>query len=221
MNLDDQPEMMWNEPPRQAGPNVLGIVGFVFSILCVTSPLGLLLSLIALAKPPRGFAIAGTIIGLIGTAAIGIGSFALFAGGGAMIKGLQIAFRFEEVRQAAATYAASNNGQMPASLADLGLTGDRAKDPWGNEYRFERSEDGKTWTFTTAAFDGQFGTPDDGIFKSDMDQTAMQSAISRMMEAHFNPRSRSASPAPAKQPAEAQSEEKPAESPGDDAKEPQ
>ncbi|MEM9109031.1 MAG: DUF4190 domain-containing protein, partial [Planctomycetota bacterium] len=54
--------------------NALGIAGFVVSlsgmIVCLglISPIGLVLSLIALAKSPRGYAVAGSIIGLLGSA---------------------------------------------------------------------------------------------------------------------------------------------------------
>ncbi|MEZ6194245.1 MAG: DUF4190 domain-containing protein [Planctomycetota bacterium] len=54
--------------------NPLGVVGFLFSLsgvlCCVTAPIGLLLSLIALRGRPRGLAIAGVILGLIGTLAL-------------------------------------------------------------------------------------------------------------------------------------------------------
>lgn len=58
------------QPPPSNG---LGVAGFVVSlsglIVCLglTSPVGLILSLIALAKEPRGFAIAGSITGVLGS----------------------------------------------------------------------------------------------------------------------------------------------------------
>ena len=46
--------------------NTLGVIGFILALTCCLAPMGLLLSLIAVFKPPRGFAIAGLIIsGLI------------------------------------------------------------------------------------------------------------------------------------------------------------
>lgn len=59
-------------PPTPQPSNGLGIAGFVVSLVGIVtggilSPIGLLLSLIALFRPPRGFAIAGLIIGLIGS----------------------------------------------------------------------------------------------------------------------------------------------------------
>lgn len=57
---------------NQPQSNGLGVAGFVISLLgflsCgVISPLGLILSLAGLSKEPRGLAIAGTIIGGIGS----------------------------------------------------------------------------------------------------------------------------------------------------------
>ena len=62
------------QPPPS---NSLGISGFVVSLAGVVvtfgflCPIGLILSLIALRKEPRGFAVAGTIIGLLGSALAG------------------------------------------------------------------------------------------------------------------------------------------------------
>src|SRR5687767_6263757 len=58
-------------PPSTEEKNVLGIVGFVTSILglltCgVLAPIGFVLSLLAITKRPKGFALAGTVIGLLG-----------------------------------------------------------------------------------------------------------------------------------------------------------
>lgn len=64
-----QPYAGYDAPPS----NPLGVAGFVVSLagIVVTlgflSPIGLILSLIGLTKAPRGFAIAGSVIGLFGT----------------------------------------------------------------------------------------------------------------------------------------------------------
>jgi molecular chaperone DnaK len=64
----DQPEPTPAPPPT----NGLGIAGFVCSLvgLCaggLLSPVGLILSLVALGREPRGFAIAGVILGALGS----------------------------------------------------------------------------------------------------------------------------------------------------------
>jgi hypothetical protein len=70
------------EPPS----NGLGVAGFVISLLSIllcglTSPIGLLVSLVALAWRPRGLAAAGVILG-------GVGSLWLFAFGLTILAGI-------------------------------------------------------------------------------------------------------------------------------------
>ena len=62
--------------------NGLGVAGFVVSLISLfccglTSPVGLFLSLVALARPPRGFAFAGVILGGLGSAWLLIGGLAM------------------------------------------------------------------------------------------------------------------------------------------------
>lgn len=57
-------------PPR----NDLGTAGFIVSLVSlfltcgIASPIGLMMSLVALAWPPRGMAFAGVLLGLLGSA---------------------------------------------------------------------------------------------------------------------------------------------------------
>ncbi len=65
-----QPVIPYPAPPRRS--NGLGVAGFVVSLVGVFTlgllcPVGLLLSLMALLRSPRGFAFAGVVIGLLGT----------------------------------------------------------------------------------------------------------------------------------------------------------
>src|SRR5437773_6109506 len=66
--------------------NGLGVAGFVTSLIGVVtcgflSPIGLLFSLVGLTRRPRGLAIAGTVLGALG-------SLWLFVAGFAMVMGL-------------------------------------------------------------------------------------------------------------------------------------
>ncbi|HMN95116.1 MAG TPA: hypothetical protein PKC43_02005 [Phycisphaerales bacterium] len=66
------------------GSNALGTAGFVVALLGlftggVLSPIGMILSLFALGREPRGLAIAGAILGFIGSCG-GIIVFLLFGG---------------------------------------------------------------------------------------------------------------------------------------------
>ncbi|MBY0307701.1 MAG: DUF4190 domain-containing protein, partial [Phycisphaerales bacterium] len=58
--------------PVDARSNGLGVAGFIVSLAGwfvggVLCPVGLVLSLFALGKRPRGFAVAGVVVGLLGT----------------------------------------------------------------------------------------------------------------------------------------------------------
>lgn len=204
--MNDQAAQNWSDQPQQPSSNTLGIVGFVLAF-CV-SPLGLLISLVALAKPPRGFAIAGTVIGLLGTIAWVLVGMAMFVGGGAMFKGFGLGMDYSVVESQLKSYATSHNGEFPTDLATAGVPEGGRKDPWDREYKFERAEDGKSWTLTSASFDGQFGTPDDVVFRNGMTQRDVSDAIGKMMEAHF--KNVGSAPAPAT-PAPAESTPAPAE----------
>jgi len=69
-------ETIYIGPPPPRPSNSLGLAGFLISLfsipLCgILAPLGLLLSVFALRKSPRGFAVAGTMLGLLGTLWVG------------------------------------------------------------------------------------------------------------------------------------------------------
>ena len=70
-------------PPQVRETNGLGIAGFVISLVGVAGtggllcPVGLIVSLIALGKQPRGFAVAGIVLGALGTCG-GLAMFLLF-----------------------------------------------------------------------------------------------------------------------------------------------
>lgn len=77
--------MNLQSPPDSPARNTLGLVGFLFSLLgvltCgVIAPVGLLLSLLALFRRPRGFATAGAVIGLLATLWLGAVGAALVVG---------------------------------------------------------------------------------------------------------------------------------------------
>lgn len=142
---------------QQPRSNTLGLVGFILSF-CL-SPIGLILSLIGLGKPPRGFAIAGVVIGLLGTC--------LWIGGGMVVFwGVRVARETQEVTsgvgaiQTALTQAKGPDGKYPADLTGLSL-GAQANDPWGRPYKYERTPDGLGYMLTSAGKDGQPDTGDD------------------------------------------------------------
>ncbi len=159
--------------------NGLGLAGFICSLaglftgglLC---PVGLIMSLVALGRQPKGYAIAGVILGLIGTCG-GLLLAILF--GGAMLAALGLAgaaavIAMSEPEKAeitgdsiALTTAIESvraaSGQLPASLDELNLDGRLLIDPWGNPYRLEILDVGGGYRIMTDGPDGVAGTPDD------------------------------------------------------------
>lgn len=159
-------------PVRQS-ENSLGIAGFVISLLGIVTcgliaPVGLLLSLLALFKRPRGFATAGTVIGLLGSVWLALAGFLLIAGA----LGLKSAAEsvVEELGPAATTYAAVTNashdvldyrkehGDWPNE--DLGQEiADQYEDGYGTPLRYTRV--GDMVLIISAGKDREFATPDD------------------------------------------------------------
>jgi hypothetical protein len=147
-------------PPLRSQTNGLGIAGFIVSLVgvftCVLSPVGLILSLVGLRKHPRGFAIAGSIIGGIGTLILGIFAVALLGNPEAlgMVKTVfplsKAQMIIEEHRQA--------NDALPSEEEGNRLI-EHLEDGWGNPLRYEL--DGEYYDIRSAGPDGEFGTDDD------------------------------------------------------------
>lgn len=157
-----------------AAANGLGVASFICSLVGLVScgllsPIGLLLSIPALFIRPRGFAIAGLVLGLIGSfwllvavifssmifgflaiAMAAIGAEGLEAG----VEMAKIATRVNAVERK--THA------LPADLASVpGIRKEALVDPWGNPYRYVVGADGKSFTITCDGADGKPETADD------------------------------------------------------------
>jgi hypothetical protein len=187
MSMDDAKNpyrQSFDEPiaPQRGRANVLGIVGFVLAF-CLP-PLGLLLSIIAVFKAPRGFAIAGIFIGLIGTTIAAVVGLGFSVAGKYMVNGVEFVIDTQQIRQAASTYASANNGAAPPDLATLQLPTDTITDPWGQTYRFTPGESG-AWTLESAGIDGAWGSTDDILIDSSMDENAIGNAFGKTVEEHF------------------------------------
>lgn len=176
-----------------ATSNPAGIVGFILAF-CI-SPVGLLISAFALLKAPRGFAIAGVFVGLIGTIIWAVVGFAAWFGGPALVEIGTAVSRIETTRQAIERYE-SDNGALPADLAVLGLTAETTTDPWGTPFRYELSEDGSSWTLTIAGPDGTFDDGKDVRITPDMPpnrigeslgETFGEDIVRRRMDRSSNP----------------------------------
>ena len=175
------------DPYAPARPtNGLGIAGFVCSLvgLLLTggllSPVGLVLSLVALGRRPRGFAVAGVILGALGSCGLLIGIIAIVAMGLTAVALLVGILAFTETEKFELTADMANialaveqykeeNRYVPADLTLVHIKDSVKSDPWATPYRYDRLEDGKSFDIVSAGQDKTFDTLDDVKF-SRLDQ---------------------------------------------------
>jgi hypothetical protein len=164
--------------------NTLGLAGFICSlaglilglltgglagILCIV---GLIMSLAALGRQPRGFAVAGIIIGLLGTCVgilmimiLGFGLLALL--GVAAVAFVTEAERIEITADMAVItgfvqHYEDENRRLPDSLDDLEIPQSKRLDPWGTPYDYRLTPDTKMrFDLVSAGPDLQLDTEDD------------------------------------------------------------
>ncbi len=160
---------------QRSESNGLGLAGFICSLIGLISCgslfpvglVGLLLSFIAMFKRPRGFAVAGFVIGLVANlwiivAVVFVGLSVILAGAAAALGAEQLEAGFEQaiIADRVAEYA-NNNGNYPSTLTLLGMDTDTLEDPWGRTYRYEPAPDGGGFTLSSDGPDGVRGTADD------------------------------------------------------------
>jgi hypothetical protein len=168
--------------------NGLGIAGFVVSLVGLLGtggllcPIGLIMSLIALGRQPKGFAIAGVVIGLLGTCG---GLIVALAFGAAVLAllGITAAVAFAALnypQRMELTIDMANIDQAikriqgtskypPASLTELHLDAETLRDPWGNAYVYVLRDKKPGYDVLSSGKDGVAGTPDD-VAMSNLDQ---------------------------------------------------
>ena len=182
-------EHFQNEYREVRGSNPLGIVGFVLSLLCMTSPVGLLISFIALFKSPRGFAIAGVLIGLLFSAILALFGWLASLAWPYVIETGEIIEDADALRNEIAAYKTANDGAMPTSIGDLGWN---ESDPWGNEYVLVADPTDQSWSLTTLGPDGLESTWDDFVITSDMGEDEISNSIAewigKRVEDRFEPK---------------------------------
>ena len=179
---DQNPQPVFAQgQPQPEMSNNLGLAGFITSLVGAVMtagflcPVGLVLSLIALRRQPRGFAIAGTVIGLLGSCggclalmigipllaggAVLLAALGFVAGGG--VPALHTIDHMLQVRSAIETYEQAN-GKLPASLSDLNMPKDMLEDGWGTPLQYQVSQQGPTmsWTLQSAGPDRQLDKDD-------------------------------------------------------------
>lgn len=158
---------------RPSGTNVLGIVGFILAF-CI-SPVGLIVSLLGLMKAPRGFAIAGVIIGLLGTGVWACGGFAYSKFGPEFQRTIEMTKDFEEIQKVATPTS--------TDISALGLSSDLTTDPWGSAYRIGPNADASSFQLTSDGPDKLPGTPDDYSIDGKLKP---EEAASALMEEMFS-----------------------------------
>lgn len=173
---------MTNGQPVQQ-TNGLGLAGFICSLVgfCtggLLSPIGLILSLIALGKQPRGFAIAGVIIGALGSCGIIIAVIffpvalvgLLGALGVASMMGPDFEVRMDtEVIRTAVADIQQDTGRIPITVDELADIPEFLRlDPWDRPYSIYQIP---TNDFVIVSYgeDGQPGTDDDWFLRSTSD----------------------------------------------------
>lgn len=171
-----------SQPARREN-NTIGLVGFVLSLVgligCCFQPAalvslaGLILSIIGLSSRPRGLAIAGTILGIIGLAGVliiflmvgvAIVAFVPLAIAVAALAGPEIETAVEQsiFDQAVARYV-DETGALPVDLSQIPDLSEKLRtDPWGTLYRLDvidvATED---FLIRSAGEDRVFDTEDD------------------------------------------------------------
>ena len=161
--------------PAEADPtNALGLAGFVCSLIGVVTcgllaPLGLLLSLFGLTRPPRGLAAAGTVIGFLGCV---LGIMAVYVGVNAFHAAQQGLEKLgEEIQAQAANIAIlqqarseiekhkKEHGVYPSDEEGQALIDDLT-DSWGTTLRYKKTDE-DTIDVRSAGQDRSFDTADD------------------------------------------------------------
>jgi hypothetical protein len=119
-------------------------------------------SILALFKRPRGFAIAGTVIGLLLTAVVGSVATGLYLFSNQWKGGVAIGMVSlqEELLETQILAYQRETGSLPESLDVVNLPDGVKNDPWGNAYLYTVSDSG-TWVISSVGPDGQAGTSDD------------------------------------------------------------
>lgn len=159
------PNQLNHQDPNK---NSLGVAGFVLSCLGVLS-LGLLsvpgfvLSLFGVFRKPRGLAIAGLVLGFLGSVffvTVGMGLIVLMVGLGGLnfalghLEELGAAFDDAETKVRSAYFENSDVTSQQLQLVIRGV-----EDPWDGQISVSRTE--SSFTLVSAGADKSVGTDDD------------------------------------------------------------
>lgn len=159
------------EAPARTSSNGLGIAGFILSLGGLLtggllSPIGLILSFVAVFRAPRGFAIAGLIISGVGSCCglflwVFIGGFLAMAGVDGF-RHFEDASRTIQIAVAAEQHRQAHAGALPTSLSELKtLPPEALRDSYGRAYRYVPSADGRSFEVVSDGADAVADNADD------------------------------------------------------------
>ena len=164
------------EPQKKQGGQAAGITGFILSLLgpctCgITSLIGLIVSIFGLLKPPRGFAIAGTIIGGLGVVGA-VGFFMLVSFGfsqmgyafGDLVKLGELQTQTVPKATTSIEQHYQQNNALPGDAQGQALIAG-INDPWGTHLRYQRINSTR-YMLISAGPDGQLNTNDDAFVRN-------------------------------------------------------
>ena len=177
-----QPQYVMVQAPPHASTNWLGVFGFLVALVGIFIPtgvvslIGVALCLGALGRAPRGLAVFGLILGILGAvgwlavmliALLG-GLIGIAAAGSAFVGGfiltqpetVEVTTDMVNIAMALEEYADEHDGP-PAELAVLPLGNARLTDPWGTGYRVIWTQDDDDRDIISAGPDRDFDTDDD------------------------------------------------------------
>jgi hypothetical protein len=153
--------------------SLVGLIGCCFQPAALLSLAGLILSIIGLSKRPKGLAVAGTILGILGLAGflivfllIGVAvlAFVPLTIALAAMAGPDIETAIEEavLHQQVAQYI-DQTGSMPVDLSQIPDMDERIlTDPWETPYKLEVIDPGtEQYIIRSAGPDKVFDTEDD------------------------------------------------------------
>lgn len=188
------PPHMPPPPHPTSGENAVGLIGFIVSLIGLVScgclaPFGALISLVGMAREPRGFAIAGLVLGIVGMAPfilIALPILMAIIAGGTMAAlnppvntprvvpntpapgGGQMIVRTVQEQVTNSRFRVAENRLRNYAEIPTEPEGNRAiadlADGWGGRIRYVLINDGTAWVLRSDGPDRIPGTPDDMTF---------------------------------------------------------
>lgn len=155
--------------PMVRSENGLGVAGFIISVLAILtcgilSPIALLVSLAGMLRRPRGFAIAGVVLGGLGTALV-CAVVALTVSAAHTAREAAERIQTEATTRQALMQADKAIWAKIAETGELpeGIEGNKVviqhNDAWGRSLRYDRTNN--EFVIRSAGADGEFETADD------------------------------------------------------------